>query len=428
MKRLWKGMLLFFTLVMMSVLPVQAAGNEPGNIRKLTIKAISDSSVQLSWSKASNATSYSIYRVNTETGEGKKIGTTKQTTCVVNQLKLDKEYRFQVFASRKIKKKTYTNTKGSPQTSITLHILQPEKATKFRVGSYGNKSVYLKWNKAKYATGYQVYCYNEEKGTYKKVKTTSDTGCQIKNLNAGKTYKFKVRSYRKVDGQIKFSKFSEVIQAKPKKIDIASIRGRLFAGYLKYDTKATLVSTGKKITLKKGTVVGTEKKLTSGTITAYTTENKKIKISASALTYDNLFVTATSDYYTKRQKEAFVNSKGYQSETEYLIWVNLYSCDTTIFKGEKGEWKQIKSYPCVIGKDTHTGLGLAKILKKDVKYGGLPIIYFTWSNRLDNGNSFHARVDSNIRGPYSGGCVRLEAEALFFIRDYCDIGTTVVRY
>lgn len=428
MKRLWKTIVLFLIFAMLMVLPVQAAGKEPGNIKKLNLKAMTDTSVQLTWSKSANATSYTIYRVNKETGALKKIGKTAKTKCVIKKLKLDTEYTFQVFASRKVKNKTYTNETGSPTASIQLSILNPKAVSKFRVGSYGNKSVYLKWNEAKYATGYQIYRYDEKSGTYKKIKTTSGTAYQVKNLTVGETYQFKIRSYRKVDGQIEYSKFSDPLTAKAKSINISNIRGRLFTGYLKRDTNVTVVSTGKTVKLKKGTAVGTESRLTSGTITAYTKDNKKIKISASALSYGDLFITSTSDYYTKAQKEAFVNMKGYSSETDYLIWINLYSCNTTIFKGSKGEWKQVKSYECVIGKGTNTGLGLAKILKKGVKYSGLPIIYFTWSNRLDNGNSFHARVDSNTRGVYSGGCIRLQADALYFIRDNCDIGTTVVRY
>lgn len=429
MRRLWKTMLLFLTLAMLAVLPVQAASSKaPGDIKKLTVKAVSDSSVQLTWSKSAKATSYTVYRVNTETGALKKVGTTSKTTCIVKKLKLDTEYTFQVFASRKIKTKTYKNETGSPTASITLKILTPANVKKFRVGSYGNKSVYLKWNEAKNATGYQIWCYDEETGTYKKIKATEKTYCQIKKLTPGTKYKFKIRSYRKVDGQIKYSEFSDVITAKAKKIDVSSIRGRLFTAYVKYDVKAKVVSTGKKVTLKKGTTIGTEKKVYSGTITAYTTDNKAITVSASALSYGNLFITSTSDYYTKSQKEAFVNTRGYESPTDYLIWINHHSCNVTIFKGSKGEWKQVKSYPCVVGKDTNTGVGLAKILKKGVKYGGHPIIYFTWSNRLYNGNSFHARVDSNTRGAYSGGCVRLQVDALYFIRDYCDIGTTVIRY
>lgn len=427
MKRLWKAAILFMMFVMLAVLPAQAAGKEPADVKKLKVEAVTDSSVKLSWKRVSNATSYTVYRVNPETGSKKKIGTTEKTSCIVKKLKLDKEYTFQVFTNRKVKKKTYTSVNGSPYASITLHILQPAKVKKFRVGSYGNRSVYLKWNEAKNATGYQIYRYNEKTEKYKKVKTTSKTYYHMKNLTAGTTYKFKIRSYRKVDGQVVYSEFSKDIEAKIRKIDVASIRGRLFTATLKYDTKATVASTGKKITLRRGTTVGTETKATTGTIAAYTKENKKIKISASALYYGNLFITSTSDYYSKRQKEAFVNMKGYDSPTDYLIWINHHSCNVTIFKGSKGEWKQVKSYMCVVGKDTNTGMGMAKILKRGVKYGH-PIIYFTWSNRLMAGNSFHARVDSNTRGALSGGCIRLQVDALRFINDNCADGTTVIRY
>ena len=92
MKRLWKTMLLLLTLAMLAVLPAQAASKEPGDIKKLQVKALTDTSVQLTWSKSANATSYTVYRVNTETGALKKVGTTTKTTCIVKKLKLDTVY------------------------------------------------------------------------------------------------------------------------------------------------------------------------------------------------------------------------------------------------------------------------------------------------------------------------------------------------
>ena len=428
MKRFWKACILFLTLAIFTVLPVQSAGaasNTPGNIKKLTAKAVSDTSVQLTWSAASNATSYTVYRINTENGALKKIGTTSKTTCIVKKLATDTKYTFQVFASRKVKSKTYKNENGSPLASVSLQMLSPAGVKNLRVGSYGNKTIYLKWNAAKNATGDQVYRYSESKGKFVKIKTTSETSYQLKNLTAGEQYKFMVRSYRKVGSKIKYGEDSSTLTAKAKKIDVSSIRGRLFTGTLKRDATATVVSTGKKLKLKKGTRIGTETTGSSGTVTAYTSAGVKIKISGSNLSYGNLYTT--TKYYTKAQKEAFVNMKGYDSPTEYLIWVNHYTLNMTIFKGSKGEWKQVRSSPCVVGKYAHTGVGYAKILKKGTKYGR-PIIYFTWSTRLDNGNAFHARIDSNTRAAASGGCVRLADADLYFINNNCGIGTTVIRY
>ncbi len=427
MKKFLKALASMLVMAVLFILPVQTAlaANTPGNVKQLKVQAVSDTSVKLTWTGASGATGYIVYRVNTETGALTKVGTTTNTSTTVKKLKVDKEYTFKVRAYRKVKKKTYYSTADSPRASITLSMLTPAKVKNLRVGSYGNKTAYLKWNEAKNATGYAIYRYDASTEEYKRIAKTTDTTYLAKNLKVGTTYKFKVRAYRKVQGQTKYGDYSETVSAKGKKVDISNIKGRLFSAVMKTNGKAKVASTGKTITIAAGTKIAATSQ-SQAEITAYLMKDgTKIKIKGSYLSTGNLHTSKKS--YTKSQKEAFVNVKGYSSPSKYLIWINQYTLTLTIFKGSKGEWKQVMTDSCVVGAYGHTGVGVYSIKKKTTHYGG-PCIFFTWSTRLNSGNAFHKRIDANTQAPVSGGCVRLADGILNFMNANCPIGTTVVSY
>lgn len=94
------------------------------------------------------------------------------------------------------------------------------KVTTSTVTSKKKKSVYLRWKKQKYAAGYEIYRSTKKKSGYKKIKTTKG-GSKIswtdKTVKAGKTYYYKIRAYRKINGRNVFSGFSKIKQVKVKK-------------------------------------------------------------------------------------------------------------------------------------------------------------------------------------------------------------------
>ena len=84
-----------FTLVLMTMLGVlpaftsSAASKLPGNVTKLSKSKQAETSVDLSWKRATNASGYIIYRVDTATGAQKKVATTTKTSYTVKNLKID---------------------------------------------------------------------------------------------------------------------------------------------------------------------------------------------------------------------------------------------------------------------------------------------------------------------------------------------------
>ncbi len=121
---------------------------------------------------------------------------------------------------------TYTNNTNPGMASILIQGTSSNysgtKIVSFKISAVAVKglkasnvkynSLKLKWTKQGYADGYQI-CDSKSK-VIKTVKTNSTT---ISGLTAGKTYKYKVRSYiRNADGTRSYGAFSSVLNATTK--------------------------------------------------------------------------------------------------------------------------------------------------------------------------------------------------------------------
>lgn len=183
------------------------------------------------------------------------------------------------------KKATYTSTgltEGKKCTicnTVTLEQKKTKKLSLKKVKSLKAKSVKvanlssvsLTWKSTKGAEKYEIYQYVKKK--WKKIKTTSKTSYTVKNLKAGKSYKFKVRAVRASDN-IK-GDFSSVLTVKtsPKKVTLDTLKSKkkkqavvtwkTVSGATGYEVK---YSTSKKFT-KKTTATTTVKKDKTNKIT-----------------------------------------------------------------------------------------------------------------------------------------------------------------
>lgn len=79
----------------------------------VTAKKVSNTSVQLTWSKVAGAKSYTIYRATKEGGKYKKLATVKKTKYKAKKLKAYKDYYFYVRANK-------VNIGGKNRNSTTL--------------------------------------------------------------------------------------------------------------------------------------------------------------------------------------------------------------------------------------------------------------------------------------------------------------------
>ncbi len=139
------------------------------------------------------------------------------------------------------------------------------------------------------------------------------------------------------------------------------------------------------------------------------------------------------------EKEIFVNTKGYSSSSQYLIWVNIGTQHTSIFQGSQGNWKLIRSGLVSTGANDATPRGVFKTLYKQKgwftkTYDVRPVVHFrsggfAFHSRLYNPGTNKLWTNSNGVGyPLSHGCVRMEQDDIQWLYDNVPNGTTVVVY
>lgn len=182
------------------------------------IKATSNSynSIKLTWNKTVNgANGYAVYRSTSKDGKYtlRKTITSKNTIEFTDTgLDTNTTYYYKVRAYRMIAdKKKY----GSYSEIVCAKPVLSK--TTITVSSTSKKAT-IKWNKVLGASGYKVYSATSSNGTYSLKKTiTSINTLSYTNTNlvSGKTYYYKVRAYRNVNGKVVYGPYSAV---KSKKI------------------------------------------------------------------------------------------------------------------------------------------------------------------------------------------------------------------
>ena len=167
-------------------------------------------SVKLTWNKVSGTKYYQVYRATSKNGKYKLIKTTKNNYFTNSKLTTGKYYYYKIRGYKKVNgKKRYT--KYSYKFKTYPRLTKPTVKT-----SGSTTGVTVSWNKIAGADGYEIY-RAAPGGNYTKVKTiTASTvklygaKCTDTSGEAGKTYSYKVRAYRKVNGNKRYSYFSSV--------------------------------------------------------------------------------------------------------------------------------------------------------------------------------------------------------------------------
>ncbi|MBQ6843435.1 MAG: fibronectin type III domain-containing protein [Agathobacter sp.] len=182
-----------------------------------SIKNASPSKVKLTWSKLYDADGYIICRSTSKNGTYKNIKTIKgasKCTYTDSSVKTGKKYYYKVRAYKIVAgEKIYS--KYSSVKSITA---KPATVSISSIKA-GSKKAMVTWKKQSGVSGYEVYMSAKKSSGYKKVKTISKSSIvkyTKKSLKKGKTYYFKVRSYKVVNGKKVYGSFSKVKSVKIK--------------------------------------------------------------------------------------------------------------------------------------------------------------------------------------------------------------------
>ncbi|MBO6140875.1 MAG: cellulase family glycosylhydrolase [Ruminococcus sp.] len=122
-------------------------------------------------------------------------------------LKKGTDYTLTYKANKAIGTATITVTgKGNyTGTAKCTFKIVPKKVTGVKVKATSKTAAKLTWTKTGNAKGYRLYVYNTSTKKYDKITTLSSNATvsySLKGLKAGKTYKYKVRAYKKVNGVV----------------------------------------------------------------------------------------------------------------------------------------------------------------------------------------------------------------------------------
>lgn len=157
-------------------------------------------------------------------------------------------------------------------------------------------------------------------------------------------------------------------------------------------------------------------------------------VSMSAINRSNADFTI-ADTLTDANREAFVNSMGYESKTPYLIWVSKERQRLTVFLGSKGQWKAVRTFPVATGKNaTPTPTTVCEYSYRTrwvtPSYTCDPVL------SLFDGYAIHNQpvspagyvTDKTIGKPASAGCIRMLKADVDWVASYVPVKTTVVIY
>ena len=199
-------------------LKIDSSNQQSTTLSKPTVKASSSSynSNKLSWNKVKGASGYEVLRATSKTGTYKSVKTiTSGSTVSYTDTKLatGKTYYYKVRAYRTVDKKRVYSSYSSIVSAKPVLKTPSVKLTS------GSKKATIKWEKISGASGYEVYRATSKSGKYSKIKTitkNSTVSYVNSSLTKNKTYYYKVRAYRTVNGKKIYSSYSVAKSVKVK--------------------------------------------------------------------------------------------------------------------------------------------------------------------------------------------------------------------
>lgn len=184
-------------------------------VNNLKGSSLSSSSIQLKWSKNNVVDGYDIQRYDSRSKSYKTISTLKKSiTSYTNKgLKPGTSYKYRIRTYKVINgKKVYSSFKNPVQVTTK----KISNVSRFKVSSKTSSSIKLIWTKNSNASGYELERYNSGSKKYKKIATLKNTTTSYTNkaLKSNSTYKYRIRSYKTVNGKKYYSSYSSVVSTK----------------------------------------------------------------------------------------------------------------------------------------------------------------------------------------------------------------------
>jgi len=139
---------------------------------------------------------------------------------------------------------------------------------------------------------------------------------------------------------------------------------------------------------------------------------------------------------TAAQLEEFANTKGFESQTAFFIYTDLWRQRMHVFTGEAGKWQLLITFVCATGRnETPTTRGEFETSERGAWF---------YSKRLGSGGKYWVRfndtylfhsvamnsakevIDPTLGERVSSGCIRLSVEDARWVYENVPKGTKVV--
>ncbi|MCI8307833.1 MAG: hypothetical protein HFH14_07270 [Lachnospiraceae bacterium] len=179
-------------------------------VTNLVVSKFYAKKLTLSWTPIAGVTGYRIYKYNPTTKKYaflKQLNGSATNTYTDEKLTQGTQYRYRVRAFIKVNDK---NVYGKYSTKLKTYT-KPKKVT--LKAKAGTRKATLTWSKVTGATGYRVYMKKSGSSKFSKIKqiTKGSTVSYTKTkLTKGKTYYFKVRAFRTVNGKKIYGAYSKI--------------------------------------------------------------------------------------------------------------------------------------------------------------------------------------------------------------------------
>lgn len=159
--------------------------------------------VTLNWTKSSGVTGYKIYVYDSSKKTyviKKTISNPNTTSVTISGLKAGNTYNFKIATFVRINGVDYI----SYLSNSTLAAMTVPGNSKIIQVCGGNHKAQIRWKKVDGASGYIIYRYNKNTKKYVRIaKVSGNTKFTYtnKNLKKSKTYKYKVKAYKQLNGK-----------------------------------------------------------------------------------------------------------------------------------------------------------------------------------------------------------------------------------
>ncbi len=183
----------------------------PGIPTSLKAASSSYNSINVSWGTVTEASGYEVYRATSSKGYYTLISTITARSYNNTGITTNNNYYYKV----KAYKLAGTVKLYSGYSYVISAKPVPATPTNVKATRTSSKSIKLTWSNVSGASGYEVFKSNSSSGTYSILSRMTSSYYTNSGLVKGRTYYYKIRSYRNVGKtRVYGSNWSVIVHAK----------------------------------------------------------------------------------------------------------------------------------------------------------------------------------------------------------------------